>query len=297
MLRRLYDWTMAKAAHPHAEWWLAFFAFVESSFFPIPPHPLLGLMCLAEPRKAIRFALITTIASVLGGLFGYAIGYFLYQSVGVAILALVGLTDSFPEAACYLREYDVEVIFLGGASPIPYKLLTITAGFIEMALVPFTLASLAARGLGVALLEQFGLAHLGLQVGLQLLVGGGEHLQVALVLVDHVVDRGLQRLQELRVEVGVVEPLGRAFGHGVEQLPRGVAAANEERAVAQGDPQQRHLQALDQRGGRRVGADLLLEVAEQHPEQLEGVVVARRELGVHPAALARLRQQGLLDVG
>lgn len=147
MLRRLYDWVMAKAAHPHAERWLAAFAFIESSFFPIPPHPLLGLMCLAEPRKAIRFALITTIASVLGGLFGYAIGYFLYQSVGVAILALVGLTDSFPEAACHLREYDVEVIFLGGASPIPYKLLTITAGFIEMALVPFTLASLAARGL------------------------------------------------------------------------------------------------------------------------------------------------------
>ena len=74
MLRKLYDWTLHKAAHPHAEWWLAAFSFIEASFFPIPPHPLLGLMCLAEPGKAIRFAAIATISSVAGGLLGYAIG-------------------------------------------------------------------------------------------------------------------------------------------------------------------------------------------------------------------------------
>ena len=147
MLRRLYDWTMEKAAHRHAPSWLAFFSFIEASFFPIPPHPLLGLMCLAEPKKAIRFAAIATFASVLGGLFGYAIGYFLYESVGAALLAALGLTESFPEAACYLREYDVEVILLAGATPVPFKLLTITAGFIEMALVPFILASIAGRAL------------------------------------------------------------------------------------------------------------------------------------------------------
>src|SRR5690606_3725008 len=147
MLRRLYDWTMAKAAHPHAGWWLAFFAFVESSFFPIPPHPLLGLMCLAEPNKAIRFGIICTVASVLGGLFGYVIGYFLYEAVGQALLALLGLSQSFPVAACYLREYDVEVIIIAGTTPVPFKLLTITAGFIEMALLPFILASIAGRGL------------------------------------------------------------------------------------------------------------------------------------------------------
>jgi membrane protein YqaA with SNARE-associated domain len=146
MLRRLYDWTLAKAAHPHASWWLAAIAFIESSFFPIPPHPLLGLMCLAEPRKAIRFGLITTIASVLGGLFGYAIGYFLYASVGATIIDFLGLGESFPKAACYLREYDVEVILVAGATPVPFKLLTITAGFIEMALIPFTLAALVGRG-------------------------------------------------------------------------------------------------------------------------------------------------------
>jgi membrane protein YqaA with SNARE-associated domain len=147
MLRTLYNWTIQKAAHPHAQWWLALISFVESSFFPIPPHPLLGLMCLAEPKKAIRFAVICTGASVLGGLFGYAIGYFLYEAVGETLLAMLGLTEAFPKAACYLKEYDVEVILIAGATPVPFKLLTITAGFIEMALVPFILASIAGRGL------------------------------------------------------------------------------------------------------------------------------------------------------
>jgi membrane protein YqaA with SNARE-associated domain len=147
MLRRLYDWTLAKAAHPHAEWWLALFAFVEASFFPIPPHPLLGLMCLAEPKKAIRFAAIATVASVLGGLLGYAIGWGLYDTVGAQLLAALGMTDSFPVAACYLREYGAEIIMIKGATPIPFKLLTITAGFIAMPLVPFILASIVSRSI------------------------------------------------------------------------------------------------------------------------------------------------------
>ena len=147
MLRRLYDWTMAKAAHPHAEWWLALFAFVEASFFPIPPHPVLGLMCLAEPRKAVRFALIATLASVAGGLLGYAIGHFLYDTVGTQLLGALHLTESFPKAACYLREYGAEIIMIKGATPIPFKLLTITAGFIGMPLLTFVLASLVSRSI------------------------------------------------------------------------------------------------------------------------------------------------------
>jgi membrane protein YqaA with SNARE-associated domain len=147
MLRSLYNWVMAKAAHPKAEWWLAVFAFVEASFFPIPPHPLLGLMCLAEPRKAVRFAAIATAASVLGGLLGYAIGALLYDSVGEQLLAWLGLSESFPVAACYLREYGVEILIVKGATPIPFKLLTITAGFIGMALVPFILASVVSRSI------------------------------------------------------------------------------------------------------------------------------------------------------
>ncbi|WP_018075568.1 YqaA family protein [Novosphingobium nitrogenifigens] len=147
MLRRLYDWTMAKAGHRHAEWWLALFAFMEASFFPIPPHPLLGLMCLAQPRKAVRFAAFATIGSVTGGMLGYAIGHFLYASIGAQLLEVLHLARSFPKAACYLREYGVEIIIIKGATPIPFKLLTITAGFIGMPFGTFLLASLVSRSI------------------------------------------------------------------------------------------------------------------------------------------------------
>ena len=147
MLRRLYDWTMAKAVHPHAEWWLALFAFVEASFFPVPPHPLLGIMCLAEPKKAIRFAMIATFASVAGGMLGYAIGYGLYDTLGTQILAWLGLTESFPKAACYLNEYGFWIFVAKGARPIPFKLLTITAGFIGMDQVRFILGSIVSRSI------------------------------------------------------------------------------------------------------------------------------------------------------
>ena len=148
MLRRLYDWTMAKAADRRAEWWLALFAFVEASFFPIPPHPLLGLMCLAAPQKAVRFAIITTLASVAGGVFGYSIGHFLFASVGDQLLALLHLQDSFPYAACKLRgEAGFIAIIAKGATPIPFKLITITAGFIGFPLGKFVLASLISRSI------------------------------------------------------------------------------------------------------------------------------------------------------
>ncbi|MFC0203521.1 YqaA family protein [Novosphingobium soli] len=147
MLRRLYDWTMEKAAHRHAEWWLAAFAFMEASFFPVPPHPLLGLMCLAEPKKAIRFAVIATLGSVAGGLLGYAIGHFAYAAFGEALLQALGLAESFPKAACYLRIYGAEIIIVKGATPIPFKLLTITAGFIGMSLPVFIGASLVSRSI------------------------------------------------------------------------------------------------------------------------------------------------------
>ncbi|MEL6237174.1 MAG: DedA family protein [Pseudomonadota bacterium] len=146
-LRALYNWTMDKASHPYAQGWLAFFCFVEASFFPIPPHPLLGLMCLADPRKALRFGIIATLASVAGGLFGYFIGAALFDSVGVWLLGLIGLTQSFPTAACYLKEYDWEAIIIAGSTPVPFKLLTISAGFVSMNLVTFLLASLIGRGM------------------------------------------------------------------------------------------------------------------------------------------------------
>ena len=146
-LRGLYDWTMDKAAHPHAVWWLAFFCFIEASFFPVPPHPLLGLMCLAEPKKAIRFGLIATAASVLGGLFGYAIGAFAFDLVGIPLLSAIGLADALPQAQCTFDEYGVAAVIIAAATPVPFKLLTITAGFLGMSIVPFILASIAGRAL------------------------------------------------------------------------------------------------------------------------------------------------------
>jgi membrane protein YqaA with SNARE-associated domain len=146
MLQRLYQWMLAKAAHRHASAWLFAFSFMESSFFPIPPHPLLGLMCLARPKQAIRYGLICTAASVLGGLFGYAIGHFLFETVGQSLLHALGLTKSFPVAACYLRQYGAEIILIKGATPIPFKLITITAGFIGLPLFTFLWASILSRG-------------------------------------------------------------------------------------------------------------------------------------------------------
>lgn len=147
MLRGLYEWTMQKAAHPYAQGWLALFAFVESSFFPIPPHPLLGLMCLAEPKKALRFALICTIASVFGGLFGYLIGAVLYESIGLWLLGALGYAEIFPWAACTVNANGGWAVFTTAATPIPYKLMTITAGFVSMNLATFIIASIAGRGL------------------------------------------------------------------------------------------------------------------------------------------------------
>ncbi len=147
MLRSLYNWTLSKASHPHAVGWLAFFCFIESSFFPIPPHPLLGLMCLAQPDRAIRFAVIAVVASVLGALLGYAIGWGLYDSIGQQLIDALGLTDGFPVAACTLREFGAEAVIFAAMTPVPYKLLTITAGFIEMDLFTFIWASVVGRSM------------------------------------------------------------------------------------------------------------------------------------------------------
>ena len=146
MLRKLYDWVLDKAQHRHAPLWLAFFAFADGGLFPFPPHPLLVLLCLAEPRRALRFAAITTVASIAGGVFGYFVGHFLYQTIGGQLLSALGLSAKFPVAACYLRAYGVEIIVLKGATPIPFLLLTVTAGFIGFPLAKFVLASLVSRG-------------------------------------------------------------------------------------------------------------------------------------------------------
>jgi membrane protein YqaA with SNARE-associated domain len=160
LLRRLYDWTMAQAAGPHATRALAVVSFLESSIFPIPPDAMLVPMVLAEPRRAWRLALIATAASVLGGLAGYAIGYFLFETLGDWIIRVYGLGGRFDEFRHTWNEWGVWIILVKGLTPIPYKLVTIASGLAAFSLPVFIVASVLTRGarffLVAALLRYFG---------------------------------------------------------------------------------------------------------------------------------------------
>ncbi|MBE9525408.1 MAG: DedA family protein [Proteobacteria bacterium] len=142
----LYEKVMTWSKHPHAERYLAGLSFSESSFFPIPPDIMLAPMALAKTDKAFRFALITTVASVLGGIFGYAIGLWFID----LIQPLVGSGGRWEEKFILTQEWFSEwgfwAIFIAGFSPIPYKVFTISAGAIGMLFIPFVLASLIGRG-------------------------------------------------------------------------------------------------------------------------------------------------------
>ena len=147
MMRRLYDWMMRAAADeraPHALFWVSF---VESSFFPIPPDVMLVPMVLAQRLKAWAYATLATIGSVIGGVFGYLIGYFFFEAVGQPILKFYGKADSFGEFAQWFNEWGVWILLIKGMTPFPYKVLTITAGVTQMPLIPFMIASVIARAM------------------------------------------------------------------------------------------------------------------------------------------------------
>jgi membrane protein YqaA with SNARE-associated domain len=146
MIKRIYDWCIAAADKPYALWLLAAMAFAESSFFPIPPDVMLLPMSLARPKRAWLYAGVCTIASVLGGVLGYAIGALLYDSVGHWLIQLYHLGDkveSFRES--YARWGSV-IILVKGLTPIPYKLVTITSGFAGYNIWLFIICSIIARG-------------------------------------------------------------------------------------------------------------------------------------------------------
>ncbi len=145
-LRRLYDWTLHIAAHKHAVWWLAGISFAESSFFPIPPDVALMPMCIANREKSLRYATICTASSVIGGLFGYAIGYFLFESIGKKILGFYGLTHEFGVFSAKFNTWGAWIVFVSGCAPIPYKVITIASGVTKLGLLTFTIASAAGRG-------------------------------------------------------------------------------------------------------------------------------------------------------
>ncbi|SNB62179.1 membrane protein YqaA, SNARE-associated domain [Arboricoccus pini] len=147
MIRRLYDWTLGLAARRNAEWVLAGVSFAESSFFPIPPDAMMVPMVLARPERAWRLAFIATLASVVGGLFGYAIGYYLLETVGAWIINLYGLTDKLDQFQAAYARWGVWIILIKGLTPIPYKLVTIASGIAHFSLPWFILASCITRAL------------------------------------------------------------------------------------------------------------------------------------------------------
>ena len=160
MIRSLYDWTMRAASHKHAVPALFGVSFVESSFFPIPPDIMLIPMVLAERAKAWFFASVATIGSVLGGVFGYVIGYFLFESVGKALLDFYGYAEKFATFAAQYNEYGAWIVFVFGVTPFPYKVITIASGATVLNIFTFMLASVLSRGLRffvvAALLYWFG---------------------------------------------------------------------------------------------------------------------------------------------
>lgn len=147
MLRRLYDWTMKLAGHRHGGWILGIISFIESSFFPIPTDVLLIPMALSNRARALVYATIATVTSVAGGMFGYAIGYFLFESVGQPLLEFYGYGDKFTEFAARYNDWGAWIVFIAGVTPFPYKVITIASGVTALDIGIFTIASILARGL------------------------------------------------------------------------------------------------------------------------------------------------------
>ena len=145
MFKALYEKALIWAKHRHATKYLCALSFSESSFFPIPPDVMLAPMALAQPEKAFRFALLTTLFSVLGGMLGYGIGYFLFDNIA-PWLQETKYWEKYLTAESWFKEWGFWAVFVAGFSPIPYKVFTIAAGALQMSFLPFVLASLVGRG-------------------------------------------------------------------------------------------------------------------------------------------------------
>ena len=147
ILRNLYNWTLDKASHKKASWFLVLVSFTERSFFPIPPDILLIPMILAKRLKAWFYALICTLSSIAGGLVGYAIGYFFYSSIGSTIIEIYGLSNSFNLFESYYNQYGIWIVIGAGFTPFPFKFITIASGVFNFNIALFVIAAMIARGL------------------------------------------------------------------------------------------------------------------------------------------------------
>ena len=146
-LKRIYNWTLEKAQHKNAKWYLSLISFVESSFFPIPPDILLIPMALASKANALFYAFICTLFSVLGGILGYAIGYFFYNSVGIYIVDFYHLENSINIFESYYKEFGILIVLGAGITPFPYKFITIASGVFGLNIFLFIIVSIIGRGL------------------------------------------------------------------------------------------------------------------------------------------------------
>jgi membrane protein YqaA with SNARE-associated domain len=140
----LLDMVLRWSRHPKAPWYLGGLSFAESSFFPIPPDVMLMPMVVAQPERAWRLALITTVSSVAGGLLGFAIGLFAIDAI-LPVIRDMGYTDAYETAQAWFLEWGFWAVLAAGFSPIPYKIFTIAAGALAMPLAPFVLASAVGR--------------------------------------------------------------------------------------------------------------------------------------------------------
>lgn len=143
----LYQWTLRWAEHKFAPRILAVLTFCESVFFPIPPDVLLAPMVLAKPNKAWQLATLTTVSSILGGMVGYCLGYLMFEPWIAPIIAEFGYQARFDKIMTWFEQWGVWVVFIAGFSPVPYKLFTVSAGFLQMAFLPFLLVSAVGRGM------------------------------------------------------------------------------------------------------------------------------------------------------
>ena len=185
MIRRLYDWVIRLAQHKNAIPAMGVVSFMESSFFPIPPDVMLAPMILARPEKAYFYAGVCTLASVLGGILGYAIGYFL-TDLGLAILRVLGHSDRLDHFRQWFAQWGLWVILIKGLTPIPYKLVTIASGLAAFSFPVFMGASVVTRGgrffLEAWILKRWGAAMLA-QVEKRLALWSGIGLVVLIALI------------------------------------------------------------------------------------------------------------------
>ena len=147
LVKATYDYMLNLASRRNAMYFLFAVAFIESSFFPIPPDVMLIPMVLAAPTKAWRIAGIATIASVLGGAFGYAIGVFFFDLIARPILTFYGYMHQFDVFKDYYHEWGAWIVFGAGITPFPYKVITIASGVVHLDFAVFMLASVVARGM------------------------------------------------------------------------------------------------------------------------------------------------------